>query len=542
MNRAGKERKGNVNHAATINGNANPRQPPPRSGLVQLKQSASRGTEQGVVAESVSPAKAMGAEERCALATRVLAGTESISQAARERRVSRKFVARQKVKAQHALAEAFAPPAEGAEEVLFHLPVTKSRIEQVTLGLGLTCHSSQRGIVQFFADHFDYHLSLGRVHNILSGAVAQARVHNAEVDLSRVDVAVLDEIFQARAPILVGADAASTYCFLLSCEEHRDADTWGIRLLEQADRGLAPRAAIADFGSGLRAGLAQALPEVPCGGDVFHALMDLQAGVRTLENRAYRAIEQRDRAERQRRKPTGKNRFSTRNSLGRLLFVAQQREREAINLASDVRTLVDWLHFDILDVAGPPLEERRALYDFILSELRPRLEDAGDTLKPILSLLDKHRDDLLVFAEQLDQQLHDLARQLEVDPTLLRDLLAQQAGNPHQPDYWQREAQLHRRAGGRLHQLRHAVERLRRRTVRASSVVENLNSRLRSYFFLRRHLGPDYLTLLQFYLNHRRFPRSQRTERTGKSPRQLLTGQDHPHWLEMLGYQRFERN
>ena len=29
-------------------------------------------------------------------------------------------------------------------------------------------------------------------------------------------------------------------------------------------------------------------------------------------------------------------------------------------------------------------------------------------------------------------------------------------------------------------------------TVRASSLVENLNSRLRSDFFLRRHLGPDY--------------------------------------------------
>ena len=41
-------------------------------------------------------------------------------------------------------------------------------------------------------------------------------------------------------------------------------------------------------------------------------------------------------------------------------------------------------------------------------------------------------------------------------------------------------------------------------TVRASSVVENLNSRLRNYFFLRRHLGPDYLQLLQFFLNHRR--------------------------------------
>ena len=63
--------------------------------------------------------------------------------------------------------------------------------------------------------------------------------------------------------------------------------------------------------------------------------------------------------------------------------------------------------------------------------------------------------------------------------------------------------------------------------VRASSVVENLNSRLRNYFFLRRQLGPDYLALLQFFLNHRRFLRSEHAERVGKSPAELLTGQSH---------------
>ena len=49
------------------------------------------------------------------------------------------------------------------------------------------------------------------------------------------------------------------------------------------------------------------------------------------------------------------------------------------------------------------------------------------------------------------------------------------------------------------------VQELSDRVARASSLVENLNSRLRSYFFLRRQLGKDYLTLLQFFLNHRRY-------------------------------------
>jgi len=77
--------------------------------------------------------------------------------------------------------------------------------------------------------------------------------------------------------------------------------------------------------------------------------------------------------------------------------------------------------------------------------------------------------------------------------------------------------------------------------VRASSLVENLNSRLRNYFFLRRQLGPDYLELLRFFLNHRRFMRSEHPERVGKSPAELLSGQEHRHWLELLGFQRFRQ-
>src|SRR5439155_1128091 len=94
-------------------------------------------------------------------------------------------------------------------------------------------------------------------------------------------------------------------------------------------------------------------------------------------------------------------------------------------------------------------------------------------------------------------------------------------------------------AVGRSHEVQEAVAALAQGTVRASSLVENLNSRLRSYFFLRPHLGADYLAPLQFFLNHRRLERSDRPERVGKPPAELLTGQSHPHWLEMLGYTRF---
>jgi hypothetical protein len=80
-----------------------------------------------------------------------------------------------------------------------------------------------------------------------------------------------------------------------------------------------------------------------------------------------------------------------------------------------------------------------------------------------------------------------------------------------------------------------------KQTPRASSLVENRNSRLRNYFFLRRQLGRQYLDLLKFFLNHRTFMRGEYPERVGKSPTELMTGQKHPYWLELLGFERFQR-
>ncbi len=107
--------------------------------------------------------------------------------------------------------------------------------------------------------------------------------------------------------------------------------------------------------------------------------------------------------------------------------------------------------------------------------------------------------------------------------------------------YWERWNQLHRELSSKFHGLMEAVGNALKETPRASSMVENLNSRLRNYFFLRRSLGDSYLSLLQFFCNHRCFLRSRVPERVGKSPQQLLTGQPHPHWLELLGSKRFQR-
>ncbi len=78
-------------------------------------------------------------------------------------------------------------------------------------------------------------------------------------------------------------------------------------------------------------------------------------------------------------------------------------------------------------------------------------------------------------------------------------------------------------------------------TDKTSCMVENFNSRLRPYFFLRKEINNHYLPLLQFYLNHTPLLRSEHEYRKGKTPTEIMTDKPHPHWLEMLGLTRFKK-
>ena len=479
-------------------------------------------------------------QQRRQLAVAALAGTRSVRQLAQDYQVSRKFVSQQLRRAHDALDRAFAPPPDEHEPVLFTIAVTRSRLRQIVLALVLVCHSSLRGVVTFFADVFDYRLSLGSVFNSVRAAVARARQVNDQEDLSAVRVGADDEIFQAGQPVLVGADTRSTYCYLLSLEEHRDGDTWGVRLLELTRRGFAPDALIADAASGMRAGHEQALPRACCRGDVFHALYEVGPLVRSLEKRAYDALEAVEKLTRQQQQHEFRQGRKD-PKVAQQLRPAQQAAAQAIALADDVATLYAWLRQDILAVAGPDYPTRRALLDWVVAELRQREGQCPRRMGPVRRLLANQGPNLLAFAQALDEELAVLAGAWEVRVATVRQLVEIQQLAEWNPRRWQREAALRQHVGRRYHGLSQAVQELARRVVRASSLVENLNSRLRNYFFLRRQLGPDYLALLQFYLNHQRFGRSAHPERVGKSPAELLSGQEHGHWLELLGYQRFRR-
>jgi len=481
--------------------------------------------------EGVGAAARLPGRERRELAIHALVGSETVTDLAARHGVSRKFVYQQTHKARAALDGVFSPAVpDGA--VLFELAVTKAWLRQMAVGLVLIGRSSYRGVVEFLRDLLGVSVSIGCVHDVLQAATRQASRINRDQDLSGIRVGLHNELFQGATPVLAGVDAQSTFCYLLVAAERRDADTWGVHLLDAAAQGLRPDYTIADAGQGLRAGQRTAWGETPCHGDVFHILRQGEGLANALQRLAQGATSRRKALQ------AGIGRAGQRepdHEPTAQLHRAREAEAQAHRLAGDVHTLLHWLRHDVLALAGPDLATRRELFDFLVAELVAREHEDPRRIRPVRIALQNQRDHLLAFAGQLDAKLADVAHAHAVPEPLVREACLLRRLATTSPAYWQGWNRLRAQLGGKFHALVAAVSRVMADTPRSSSLVENLNSRLRTYFTLRRHLGGAYLELLRFFLNHRRFLRSRHAERQGKSPCELMTGQDHPHWLTLLG-------
>src|SRR5215212_775522 len=187
----------------------------------------------------VGAAARLPESDRKNLAIQALAQSETVSDLAARHGVSRKFVYQQTHKARAALDDAFSPAVPDST-VLFELTVTKAWLRQVIVALVLICRGSYRGVVEFLRDLLGVSISVGCVHDVLQAATRQASAISQGQDLSRIRVGLHDELFQGATPVLAGVDAHSTYCYLLAAEDRRDADSWGVHLLDAAAQGLRP--------------------------------------------------------------------------------------------------------------------------------------------------------------------------------------------------------------------------------------------------------------------------------------------------------------
>ena len=485
-------------------------------------------------------AKLISNDERKNIGLQSISNLQTITEIAASQNVSRKFVYQQKNKICSAADAAFAEHETCAgEQVLFWLPVTKSWLHQFIIVLIFDCRATFRCVIKAAMSLLDYVISIGTIFNVMkSVSVDFQNIHEKE-DLSSVKLGTNDKTFHHNDPVLTGVDVTSLYCYLLSQESRRDGDTWGIKLLELKDKGYDPDRIFADDGDGLRAGHKIVFPETPCDENVFHAIKLMKEMCRYFRNRFKSAITYRKDQEQKMLK--AKERGNT-QKYSRILGMSRQYEFSMQNLSETITTLVCLMEHDVLNKAGPNTANRYELYNFILDELLQLSKIHPHRIHSVWTTLKNQKHLLLAFTGVLNDKFEAIAERFSTSVENIWKVCEPQRCNYGGSKYAIRSIPLQLLFKDDFDLVENLVIEAMNTTERTSSMVENFHSHLKMYFFLRKTtLGNDYLDVLRFYINHTTFMRSENPDRVGKTPAEILTGKKHPHWLEMLGYNRFKQ-
>jgi hypothetical protein len=139
-----------------------------------------------------------------------------------------------------------------------------------------------------------------------------------------------------------------------------------------------------------------------------------------------------------------------------------------------------------LALAGPDVATPRYLLDSIVDELRRRESVDVRRIRPIRVALQRHRDDLLAGARGLNDKLAAIAQAQDLGGYLVRQACLLHCKPSISQAHWRRWLWLHSKLRRKFRKVLDAVAQALDTTPRCSSLVENLNSRLRTYFTLRR--------------------------------------------------------
>jgi hypothetical protein len=332
----------------------------------------------------------------------------------------------------------------------------------------------------------------------------------------------LDEIYFHRRPMLVGVEPRSLACVLARRSPDCTAATW--------ERAVQPWAhleqAVADGGRGLQGGLAAcqrrrrqdpAARPLDVSLDVFHTHREARRALRQVWSSAEAVWRRWDAKERQYRRLRWRGvaaQDPAANSARAQLSQAKRRAEAALAAAERqeqawrrVRAALEWLRPD------GALNDRAWAQAQIAGAL-PAL--AGPAWTKVRQFLRNPRS--LAFLDRLHQQLAAAQPRAEARAALVRLWYWRRPGGPPGAAVAQAAA-CQRLVGNDWPAAYGRVARVLSEAVRASSVVECLNSVWRLHQSRHRTLTQGLIDLKRLYWNSRAFAEGKRR---GKSPYQWL--------------------
>jgi tetratricopeptide (TPR) repeat protein len=460
-------------------------------------------------------------EERNLIGCKALAG-ESVTVISQEHKINREFVYNQKKRIEKIL-ESKEHNVEASMVIL-----NKKMIEKIIVGCMLICKASTEDTQRFLDWIFMVWVSIGKISNIINEAALKATEWNNSIDLSKIKIGANDEIFQGQSPVLVGVDPQTTFTYLLEAVDNRDSTTWGFHLLEkERHQGLHLENTVNDGGTGLRKGIKDAFPGVETQLDTFHTEYDFSKAVFAAERYAYKKIKEEEKLKKKilkGNKPENLEKYQT----------AVIQAIESIEIYDNLNILHLWI-MELLQIGGYFYDERIELFKFIIQQIES-LPKKNAYLEKALKFIKENTSEILQFVKKAETLMDRLSTEENIELEVLKKMWKQLRYSPESAEFNILEAQIGESLGTRYEEIHRKWDEIMANVVRASSMVECINSLIRPYLFLKKAVPSKFLALLQFYFNTRKYRRSRKPERVGKSPIELLTGVTYGNPLEILGY------
>ena len=404
--------------------------------------------------------------------------------------------------------------------------VTPQFIARCVIGLLCICQVSVERVVEFFDSVLFYHVSKGRVGNIAEEKSKIAAEIMGGVSLENIKNTAADETFQQGKPIAVVVDLDTHFVPLLKPMRDRTGKTWEEICNELKNRAFHPHLCVSDAGSGLLKGIPSAFPGITMQLDVFHVLRDVGVYARRQERRAFSELSELCKLEY--KVNSSKIRTKTKKRYEELLSSID----DTLLKADTLHILLEWLR-ELTGFSGYGYALSFSLCIWILDEMAALYPD-NKKYQYAISQFRERLPDTLKFLRRFQENLRDASIGLGIDEHDMMLLYNQSAYPPYSKEYAAIEKRLYKRLGSRLIDARAALPDIIRTTYRASSMIENVNSRIRCYINLKREIPERFMPLLCLYLNTRKAIRPKNKNWVGTSALDRLTGHENPAFLDLL--------
>ena len=437
------------------------------------------------------------------------------------------------------LLEVATPKRPGPRSLVREVQVDKRHLDRAIVTLRVEGDVPLEGIQRSLEEILGVHRAIGYLSQVIAQAQQEASAFQRRLVYQVVGPGLLDELFQHRKPILVVVEPHSTAVLILSQEEHRDGDTWGVRLLELEEQGFHLTGVASDAARGIAAGVQAALGEDTLHQlDIGHLFGEVARLDAELERSAYKHL--REEEERWRVLDSAR---SDRVITARIdaWENAHQKAEEAISLYDDFHYLAEEL-YSLFSPVGPTGAPRsRTAIQGDLEALLALLELIPCTkVQEIRVRVGTQQNGLLVFWEDWEQrvtQLRERIPQQELLHALLLDyFLGRRKPTPAiQKAREKATALVETHLGEQAPLLQEQVASTLDGLLRSSSLVETTNSWLRPYLNTRKGASQPFLDLVRLYRNTRTY---RRGKRKGHSPFELLGISFPEDWLSLVGLPR----